>query len=252
MSVVDSIIKKALKKADVMVTVCTHRQIDIDVLESIMPLFSNKKHHYTWGPVRGDASIARSRSRAASHFLLNTDLDILLFIDDDIIFKEEDVTKLIDNVVSRKLICGGMYVQKETLDRTVALEDNQTIVFSKESKPEKVLAVSTGFMAIHREVLERMVKAVKPDGDPMFPLCHKDASWKFYPFFSFEPIKKADGNWIYGSEDWTFCLKAKQLGIDTWLDPSLFLGHKGEYVYDLRDRLRQPKVSWDKFDYAVN
>src|SRR3990167_2183104 len=139
-----------------------------------------------------------------------------------------------------------MYVQKPTLNKTVVLEDGDSITFSKDAKVKKVVSLPTGFMAISRSVFDVLIKAKKPNGDPLVPLCNAGASWAFYPFFDSQPIKMDDGAWRFVPEDWSFCLYARNCGIDTWCDPSVFLGHVGDYTYSLADRLLPSKVAMDE------
>ena len=52
--------------------------------------------------------------------------------------------------------------------------------------------------------------------------------------------------WVYLSEDWAFCDRARKLGFKVWLDPSIFINHVGEYSWNLADAIRQPKVKIDE------
>lgn len=217
--------------SNVLLSVCTHRTIDIDVMGSIMLLAGETKHTFGWSPVRGDALISRARSRVASYFLLDRNEDILFFVDDDVVFQPSDAVKIVDNVSKGMDICGGMYVQKKTLDKTCVFFDGQTVTFKKDAEPVEVEALATGFIAIHRRVFEMMATVV--------PLCHP-GTLNFYPFFDPFPVQK-NGKWIHLSEDWAFCQRARNLGFKVWLDPSIFLGHKGEAVYDLSDKARPKK-----------
>ena len=239
-------IHKSLKRASVALCVCSHRKVDVNLFAQCMPLFANKKHDYTWIPMTSEADICQARSRASSYFYLNMKDDVLFFIDDDIVFKEEDLSKIVDHVVGGKLICGGMYVAKPTIGKTIVLEDGDSITFSKDAKIKKVIAIPTGFMGISRKVLDIMVNSRNPEGRHFTPLCNANQSWKFYPFFSSQ-AKNFDGEWRWIPEDWNFCLRAKECGIDVWCDPSVFLSHTGDYEYDLRDKLREPKISWESF-----
>ena len=58
---------------------------------------------------------------------------------------------------------------------------------------------------------------------------------------------KLDGKYKFIPEDWSFCLRAREAGIQTWVDPSIMLSHLGEYEYDFRDRIRPLKVPWEEF-----
>lgn len=230
------LINHFFKKVDVLLSVCTHRTIDIDALTSVMNLFGQNKHNITWCPVRGDALIDRARSRVASYFLCERKEDVLFFLDDDIVFKTEDIIKVVDDIVNGADIAGAMYVQKGTLGKTAVFFDGQSVMFQKNAPIVEVEAISTGFMAIHRRVFKKMVER------EIVPLCVKYfGSADFYPFFQPYPILK-NGQYIYLSEDWAFCQRARDLGFKIFLDPSIFLGHKGEYIYDLGDKARSPKI----------
>ena len=224
-------INRYLGKAEVFLTVCTHRTIDIDVMRSIMDLAAETKHKFIWSPVRGDALIDRARSRAASYFLQETNAEILLFIDDDIVFHPKQAIKLIDNIMDGADVCGAPYIQKGTLGKTWVQFDGQEITFKKDAPVVEVEAVSTGFMAIHRKVFEKLSKVKN--------LLHPK-TLKFYHFFEPHESEK-DGVPIHLGEDWGFCDLARQNGFKIFLDPSLMIGHKGEYVYNMADSLRPPK-----------
>lgn len=76
--------------------------------------------------------------------------------------------------------------------------------------------VATGFLRIHRSVFETLRKEI--DGG-RFPECKpvNDAMWHGY----FSPIKVGIG------EDVSFCLRAKECGITSYVDTDLILLHDG-------------------------
>src|SRR3990167_5387262 len=211
-----NLVKRFFRKADVLLSVCTHRNIDIDSVTSVMGLFGTGRHSFTWCPVRGDALIDRARSRIASYFLLERKEDVLVFLDDDVLFQPQDVVRLVDNVVNGCGVVAGMYVQKGTGAKNAVFMSGQEVMFSKDAVPVEVQCVNTGFMAIARNVLEKMVR------DNAVPFCD---DLKFYPFFNPFPKQTENGKWIYLSEDWAFCTRARASGFKVWLDPSIFLGH---------------------------
>ena len=245
MNAVQQLVNKALKRANVTLSVICHRKVNIDVMADLMSVFPNKKHHFTWMPLVNEADVSRARSRVATEFLKGTD-DILFFIDDDIRFKAEDVNKIVDHVVDGKLICGAHYVQKGTIDKTMVMEPGESITFNKDAKVTPCVALPGGFTAYHRTVFEEVLKLKRQDGDPLIPLCNEGASWEFYPFFDSQPMK-LDGGWRFIPEDWSMCLRAKEAGIQSWVDPSIHLSHLGEYAFDFRDRTLPPKVRWEDF-----
>jgi len=246
LNAVAQIVKKALKRAEVCVSIISPRKVSIECVSNIMTIFSQRKHAYEWMPLTGEADVSRARSRVASAFL-KTENDVLLFVDDDIRFKKEDSDKLIDNVVDGKLICGAHYVQKGTIDKTMVMEDGESILFHpNEKEPKKCVALPGGFVAFHRSAFEAVLKLKRHDGDPVIPLCNEGASWEFYPFFDSQPMKM-DGGWRFIPEDWSMCLRAREAGVQSWVHPGIMLSHVGEAEFDFRDRLRQPKMSWGDF-----
>lgn len=254
MSVVQDIVDKALGKTKVTFAVCTHRAFDIDAMTNAMQLYGQKKHAITWLPMKGDALIDRARSRVASWFLQNTNDDILFFVDDDGTFKTEDVIKTIEHVRDGKDICGALVMLKKPqqlrmgrIDKNILFFKDQTVTFNAQAKPVEVHMLGTGFMAIHRKVLEGVIGngTSYPDYHPLFmPLCHP-TDLKFWPLF--QPFPKMVGDkWIYLSEDWAFCERARAAGFKVWLDPSIFITHHGDYGWDLADALREPKEKMDE------
>lgn len=247
------LLKRYLGRADVMLSVCAHRHFDIDSMTTAMQLFAQKRHDFTWAPVRGDALISRARSRAASHFL-KTGSDVLFFLDDDIVFKTEDALKLVDACIERKAIVGGMYVQKRTVDKTAVFYPGQAVRFAADAEPEPVPVLPTGFMAIHREALLKIVEAAErplPNGDKLLHHCYaKDPAYAYYNFFN--PFtEEKDGQTVDLSEDWSFCTRATIAGVGSWLLPSIFLQHKGEYLFDLADKLLPKKQPLDQIEVTI-
>lgn len=254
MNALDSIIKKSLGKANVLFCVCTHRQFHVDAMTNAMQLYGQQKHTITWMPMKGDALIDRARSRAASYFMLERpDDDILFFVDDDGVFETADVLKTIENVANKGMdICGGLVMLKKPqtivqghIDKNVLFFKDQEVTFKKDAKPVEVHLMGTGFMAIHRRVLQAMIDK------NVVPFCHP-TDLKFWPFFQPFPYEIEPGRYIYASEDWAFCLRARALGFKVWLDPSIFIRHHGDYGWDLSDALRPSKVPLDdKFSITL-
>jgi transcriptional regulator with XRE-family HTH domain len=82
--------------------------------------------------------------------------------------------------------------------------------------------VGTGFMRIHRSVFEEMQKEIDAGrwGDDLKPL-NIERGW--YGFFT--PNKVGIG------EDVSFCLRAKAIGIQTYVDAGLVCLHAGDRLY---------------------
>ena len=245
MNSLDALIRKQLGKTNVLFTVCTHRQLNIDAMTNVMGLFGQRKHEITFLPCKGDALIDRARSRIASYFMLETDNDILFMVDDDESFKTEDVLKTIENVRDGMDICGGLVMLKKPqtikqghIDKNVLFFKDQDVYFHKDAKPVEIHMLGSGFIAIHRRVFQKMID------ENIVPFCHP-TDLKFWPFFQPYPKELESGKWIYMSEDWSFCDRARNLGFKVWLDPSIFISHVGDYSWDISDCLRPSKVAMD-------
>lgn len=135
--------------------------------------------------------------------------DYLMFIDSDIRFEPTAIQKLIDQ---DKDIIGGLYFQKRPPHLPTLSEKKGKLlryprVWSK-SKPFQIFGVGTGFMLIKVSVLEKL-KA---------------------PYFYYGKLHEQ----MMG-EDIYFCWKAQQSGFEVWCDPTVDIGHVGEYVYTKAD-----------------
>jgi hypothetical protein len=101
--------------------------------------------------------------------------------------------------------------------------------------------LATGFMGISHRLLERMVKELE------LPLLHKHIWARCYPFFESGRRKSTTGDDIYISEDWDFCDKARQIGVQPYLHTGIWLGHQGQKIWDMRDfSLYQQGLKVDK------
>lgn len=80
--------------------------------------------------------------------------------------------------------------------------------------------VGTGFIRIQRWVIERMKQAID---DGMWPECKPQAADRWYGYF--QPMGVGIG------EDVSFGLRAKEIGITSYVDASLVCLHSGECNY---------------------
>ena len=178
----------------------------------------------------GDALITRGRAMIASHFIRNTDAQVLVTIDADIVFRPEDVLKIAQEAEHKDIVT-GMYIcrSKETTKPASIIE--APITFRNDELPVEIRWGATGFMAVNRRVFEFL----KDD----LPLCHPN-DFNFWPFYDPLYVDEADtGQTIYLSEDYAFCERARRAGFKVWVDPTVRLVHLGEYGYRLEDMLQK-------------
>lgn len=152
----------------------------------------------------------------------------VMFIDSDMQFPPEGIEKLIN---LNKDVVGGLYYRRQPPHYPTINElENDKIVVPKKFDREKmfkVWSVATGFMLIKTQVLKKL--------DP--------------PWFYFGKYK---GKTEMG-EDVYFCRKVNDKGFEVWCDPTIPLGHVGEYAFGEQDwkayeDLRPREAVEDEFD----
>ena len=209
-------------------------------LARTMERYTGPDFEFEFSVLDGDALIARSRSRLATHFLMNRkDCDIMLFVDDDIVYAPGEIIRMLRGMVREKLgVLCGPYVTKDSVKPSWTfrpLADSGPIPFGKPGGFVQIAYGATGCMAITREVFQDILKQGK------LHLC-KDTSNKFYPFFDTMEARDHAGEWEFLSEDWAFCFRAMESGHDIYLDSTVKLKHIGEKEYSWDDFPRENKA----------
>lgn len=133
--------------------------------------------------------------------------DYLMFIDADVTFPPDAIMKLLGR---KKDIIGGMYNLKSLPPiNTIKMVDEKGKMLNLKGaeipidKPFKCFAVPTGFMLIRLEAIKDMKRP-----------------------FQFE---ERENDFI--GEDVFFCKTANEMGLEVWCDPTITIGHIGEYLY---------------------
>ena len=172
--------------------------------------------------IAGDALISRSRSRVASRFLDEGHGDVLVMLDADIGCKPGGLEAIIDACVQREAIVAGVYPVRK-FGTGVPL---RSILPGKYVIPsDRVVEVeyaSTGFMAIHRKVLEAVAAT------------QERTIHKFWPMFQTETVHNRNGVEML-SEDWAFIARARKLGFKTFMSLKPELTHWGSHEFRLVD-----------------
>jgi len=168
--------------------------------------------------LNGDSLVTRARNKVV-HKFLQTEYDYLLFIDSDIIYTPQDIIKLRNN---EKPICGGVYFKKKlpyspVCNRSMEQHDHM----------HKMMETGTGFLMIHREVFESIMKA---EPEHFYKNDSDEESGDYYDFFR---VGVVDGRYL--SEDYYFCHLARKHGYDIWLDTSIYVKHIGRATYPFDD-----------------
>lgn len=213
----------------VVVGSCIWRTVEARHISALTALL--REPGFAYAPSVGDALVERARSKNASWFLKNTDADVHLSIDSDIVdFRVDDVKKVCEQAMTHDIVC-GLYVTRAGNQRpypTSMVEEN--IDINMGLVKDDLVPVhwgATGFMATHRRVFEKLSEDL-----PLLHTSGEDGGW--WPFYQTMIVDYKDEQ-ILLSEDYAFTERAKRAGFGVWLNPGVRLGHIGSYPYRLED-----------------
>lgn len=202
------------------VVVCANREIGVRTYDSILRLTALRSEEFDWMPGRASESgLLRARSVWASKWYRERADDGFLMVDADIEFQPEDAEKVVRLGRETRGIAVAAYPVRD--GSHLALHGlTEEIAFGPGAPPVEIRLGSTGFMFVHRDVLDAMI--------PTLQICHANEPWALWPMFDFKVVPDAlSGGYIWLSEDWWFCERARELGFGVWLDPSVELTHWG-------------------------
>lgn len=199
---------------------CAHRDIAVPTVEALLELVGAG-----W-PIKfvyGDALIDRARAKAVSAWYRNDREDVFLMVDDDIVFRPEDAQRVVDLAREKRSIACGAYPVGDGMHMASRGWQGQELHWGPGFEPVEIRWPATGFMAVHRDVVEALIQTMEPcyPGKP-------DAFWPMFQPFAMGPD--------YLSEDYAFGQRAMDLGFTTWLDPKTILVHlkvRGISVLDM-------------------
>jgi glycosyltransferase involved in cell wall biosynthesis len=176
--------------------------------------------------------ISRSRNHSVAAFL-ETSCEYLQFIDADILFTPADVLALRRHG-SRDVVV-GLYTKKT---ERISLVYNSLPEGNPEPDANGLLKIAyggTGFMRIHRRVIETMIR----ENPQLAYTCDFDGKTKWDLFGMGVANCPTAGTRRYLTEDWMFCSRALALGYKVWADTTVELGHIGTAVYPLPSEIKR-------------
>lgn len=200
------------KREQASLILCAYRQLSMPTLTGVLGLVKGNWRILTEA---GDALVSRVRSKAVSRWWRENADDVFLMADDDIVFDPSGADWLVKQCrQGHDIICAAYPVHNGA--HFALRAPRGEIAFRPDAEPVEIEYAATGFLAVHRRVLDAMI--------PTLTLCHPDQVWSFWPMF--QPMVAAPrGLDEYLSEDWAFCQRARDLGFKVWLDPSVRIGH---------------------------
>lgn len=179
--------------------------------------------------------VAHARNEIVRTFLDTTTAEWLLMVDADVVFNLSHIDRVLAQADrSKRPVVSGLYfgggrsgTMFPLIYRLARWEgeaeppEDWTPVEVVEDYPEGLCrcdAVGAGFLLMHRKVLERMGNRY---GDPA-------------PWFLEGSVYRG----LSFGEDWAFCMRLKEMGIELYIDTSIVVGHVKPMVLDADAYLR--------------
>lgn len=214
---------------EVVVALPTWRAYEAANAASLHNLFTHPE--FARYPIVGDAAIERARCRGATRFLEQTTADVLLWIDSDIDFRDEDAVTICRQAMEYSIVT-GVYVTRSSRNPilTSRLKRGVRVEFGTDPTPVEILWAAGGFTAVHRRVYERLTQ--EPDMGVLHP---DDPVLRMRPFYVPFGHADEDGKPVYLSEDWSLSERALRVGYPSYCNPAVRLRHWGQYGFTLED-----------------
>jgi hypothetical protein len=160
--------------------------------------------------------LVAERNRLVKAFL-ETDCTHMLCIDSDLGWPAQAVAAML--MKDKEFIAGVYPSRKENVYMfRPSLMENGSVICDKENGLLKMEYIPAGFMLLKRSVLEKMIAKF-----PETEFVPKDkVSPSGHCLFNTEVW---DGE--FWGEDYVFCRRAREAGIDIWVDPLIQFDHNG-------------------------
>lgn len=175
------------------------------------------------GSVCGCSVVSRARNILVRDFL-DSDCTDLIFIDSDINFQADDVFRLMAWASDpKKGIVGGVPRTRKVDKVYIAqLDQDEEGVTMNRMGLVRAKRIATAFMLVRREVFERLVSE-----NPQWNYRDHNTDKQLNAVFDF--LVNEEG---YMGEDYLFCDRARAIGYEVWIDPTIKLGHMGVQEYE--------------------
>lgn len=158
------------------------------------------------------------RNRILRQFM-ESDCTHCLLVDGDLGWPAQAVLAMLNKNV--EMVCGVYPARGENVFNFRAVHDeNGAIVTDKEKGLLKMNYIPAGFMLIARSVMEKLIaKFPETYYEPKAQELKFANGWLLFNCETFEGE--------FWGEDYTFCRKCRQAGVDIWVDPLIQFNHAG-------------------------
>lgn len=189
----------------------------LDSLEQTIALCAEHGHHAEFHLLTGCCYVQTARNQIVKHFL-DSDADVLFFLDDDISWPATAALKVIET--PGEVVAGIYPLKSEPLRFPVVIHT------TPDDRPEQradgcvaAAAVPTGFLCIHRSALERMVAAYPGQRYDEYDE-NGEHTTTLYDLF---PQGVHGGRWV--GEDYAFCRLWAAIGGEMWVQCNISFTH---------------------------
>ena len=175
------------------------------------------------GSICGCSVVSRARNLLVKDFLESNCTD-LLFIDADINFDANDVFRLLAWAGDPKkgIIAGVPRTRKTDKVYIARLDQDDQGLTMNGMGLVRAQRVATAFMMVRREVFENLIEK-----HPEWSYYDDNSGRHLHAVFDFKVTPTG-----YIGEDFLFCDRARELGYEVWIDPTIKLGHMGVQEYE--------------------
>jgi len=197
--------------------------------------FIASRHNVAMGLWSNDALISRTRSVVLSQFLDRSDADVLLWVDADITWHgprpdyDGDLVRLARSAYECEGVVGGLYSKRAFGEGYASMHVSRETFTTGTDRLLDADRIGTGFMAIHRNGLQKISDRLPYVSDP---------NGTYQPFCMC-CLGEMDGELRFLSEDWAFVARARECDVPCMIDAMPVLAHEGEHFFDVVDAQRK-------------
>ena len=188
--------------------------------------------------VGGDCFIAKARNGLIQSFIESWKTeyaaDVLVFVDDDQLWDEQAFLRIISS--DKEIVAVGIPKKMDSKEgdpqtfNNILLDMDEKGNCFVENGLLRISQIGSGFMAIKRSAIEKMIQAFprkySPGDGGLHPL--------HYAFFESKIVwdeKDETKTGQFWGEDLIFCQKWKSIGGEMWLDPNVTVEHIGRKAW---------------------